>query len=43
MYSVYYSGNLKHNVTDQHARPIRFIQRESLKEALKTEQNHQNI
>lgn len=32
---VYYSGNLKHKVTDQHERPSRFIQRESLKESFK--------
>lgn len=32
---VYYSGNLKHKVTDQHARPIRFIQREILKKSFK--------
>lgn len=27
--------HLKHKVTDQHARPIRFIQRECLKESFK--------
>lgn len=31
----YYSGNLRHKVTDQHAEPIRFIHRESLKESFK--------
>lgn len=35
MVSVFYSGNMKHKITDQHARPIRATQREILKESFK--------
>lgn len=33
--NVYYSGNLKHKVTEQQARPIRATQRETLKESFR--------